>query len=250
MGTLVGWPVVTDDNGDGQSGTVFRKALTDEIKESVEYGMFGGVTPVFPFETTLEMESARGSQPTLHDRLSVALAADGSLNPLQPQPAFYPGAALVADGTVGGGVHALISSVANSGVSNTVLGSYTVQANHFNVNGKTIQFEAFGIYAANANTKILDVQVGGVSFGTFSTTISGANWYIQGTLSRSAAATGALLVRFESGPTTDNPITDNRLITSVAVAQVWTNSCALQVLGQGLASGDIVLHSIIVRAVN
>lgn len=252
MGVLIGWPVVTDDNGDGQSGTVFRKNLTDQIKESIEQAMFGGVTVTSPFTTTLEVEAARGSEPSLDARLSVALAPGGVLNPLQPQPQFYPGAALVADGTVGGGVHSIQSAagVGNSGVGNTILGAYSIQANHFNANGKTVEFEAWGTYAANANTKILDVQVGGVSLGTFSTVVSGAVWHITGTLSRITATTGALLARIETGPNTDNPITDNRLISSVAVAQVWTNSCNLHVLGQGLASNDILLHSFIVKATN
>lgn len=81
MALLSGWPSVTDDPGDLQSGTIFSKALTDAVKASVEDNVHptGSASALKAKDTIQEVFDARGSQPSLDARLDVSLNGDGTL---------------------------------------------------------------------------------------------------------------------------------------------------------------------------
>lgn len=77
---IPGFPTVVDDTGGGQDGTVLDAALFDSIETAIEGQTLSGTNPlVTPANTTDEVVTARGSMPSLDDRLDVVLNDDGTL---------------------------------------------------------------------------------------------------------------------------------------------------------------------------
>jgi hypothetical protein len=248
---LTGWPAYSDDTGTGQDGTVITDSFLDAIKASVEATVFGDANPSVGADAIIdEVVTARGSMGSLDARLDVVLNNNGTFKAFNPQPTFHPGAGAVADGTVAGGINAQSSAVANSGGAETNLMSYTLQANHFNVNNKAINIKAWGTLAANANSKTIRFYVGATLVLTFNTSASDLNWKADIWLIRSSATAGKAMSRIEVGPKTDSPITDNRLQHEGAIAHTWTSSALLRFTGQGVASSDIVQDMMVISADN
>lgn len=74
------WPNVTDDDGSGQSGTVFDDAWVDALKASIEDDVFSAANPaISPEDIIDEVVDARGTQPSLTGRLDVSLELNGDL---------------------------------------------------------------------------------------------------------------------------------------------------------------------------
>lgn len=80
MAQLTGWPVVTDDDASGQSGTALNKALFDAILAAIEVETYNVLFPTVKMKDTIgEVTAARGNKTTLDARLDIALDDDGLL---------------------------------------------------------------------------------------------------------------------------------------------------------------------------
>ena len=80
MTLLTGWPTLTDDSGDGTSGTVLDKTVFDTIKAQIEDHVHTtNNTTVKPKAITDEVVTARGNRTSLEDRLDGVIDADGDL---------------------------------------------------------------------------------------------------------------------------------------------------------------------------
>lgn len=248
---LGSWPSYSNDTGTGQDGTVGDAAFFNAIRASIEGTVFGVSNPSVGAAAIIdEVITARGSTGALNTRLSVALASTGVLNPFSPQPTFKPGSASVADGTTAGGINSQTSAVGNSGGGLTDLMSYSIQANHMDVNNKAIEMIAYGTIANNANSKTINVVLGATTVLTFNNTLADLNWQIYVLIQRLSSTTAKVLARIEQGPKTDAVITDNRLQLSTAAAVTWSGANTLKVQAQGVASNDIVQEGMVVKAVN
>lgn len=77
---LSNWPTIVDDDGSLIVGTIYNKAIFDAIRASIEDDLFSATNPTVSAEDVIdEVVEARGSMPSLDDRLDVALNEDGSL---------------------------------------------------------------------------------------------------------------------------------------------------------------------------
>ncbi len=80
MPALSGWPSLTDDSGDGVSGTEIEKSVFDDIKAAIEDQVWTtNNTTVKPKTITDEVIAARGNEASLDARLSGVIDDDGNL---------------------------------------------------------------------------------------------------------------------------------------------------------------------------
>lgn len=74
------WPVVTDDDGSGQTGTVFNRTLTDSMKTAINNQVKSTSNPsVTPASIIDEVVTARGNKVSLSSRIGGVIDADGVL---------------------------------------------------------------------------------------------------------------------------------------------------------------------------
>jgi hypothetical protein len=89
MALLTLWPAITDDTGNGTSGTRQNKALYDAIKAAVEDHTHSTTnTLIKPKDITDEVVLARGNLASLNARLSVSMNANGVITS-QPTSAQF-----------------------------------------------------------------------------------------------------------------------------------------------------------------
>ena len=91
------------------------------------------------------------------------------------------------------------SDVNNSGTGETDLHIYTLPTAHFNVNNRAIRITAWGVFAANGNTKTVRLRFGGGTaiVANFVTAApNGSRWRLQAMIVRTAS--NAQEVFFES----------------------------------------------------
>lgn len=69
------------------------------------------------------------------------------------------------------------------------LASYTLPASYLNQNFDYIEVQAWGTYAANANTKLLRLKFGSTTFATTALAQNNQTWIIRSKILRTAAAT-------------------------------------------------------------
>jgi hypothetical protein len=80
MTLLTGWPTLTDDAGDGTSGTVLDKSVFDTIKSEIENVTHStNNTTVDPKDTTDDVVTAHGNKASLEARISGVIDSDGAL---------------------------------------------------------------------------------------------------------------------------------------------------------------------------
>jgi hypothetical protein len=80
MTLLAGWPTLTDDSGDGTSGTVLDKSIFDTIKSEIENVTHStNNTTIDPNDITDEVVTARGNLTSLEDRIDGVIDSDGAL---------------------------------------------------------------------------------------------------------------------------------------------------------------------------
>jgi hypothetical protein len=80
MTLLAGWPTLTDDAGDGTSGTVLDKSVFDTIKSEIENVTHStNNTTIDPNDITDEVVTARGNLTSLEDRIDGVIDSDGAL---------------------------------------------------------------------------------------------------------------------------------------------------------------------------
>lgn len=74
------WPTITDDTGDGVSGTILGQTVTDAIRDAINGLVHSSTNPgVTPEDAIDEVVAARGSKADLNTRLSISLTAAGLL---------------------------------------------------------------------------------------------------------------------------------------------------------------------------
>jgi hypothetical protein len=91
------------------------------------------------------------------------------------------------------------TDVNNSGTSETDLHTYTLPTAHFNVNNRAIRLTAWGVFAANANTKTVRVRFGGgtaIVANPVTAAPNGSRWKLEITIIRTGS--NAQEVFFES----------------------------------------------------
>jgi hypothetical protein len=74
------FPTVVDDDGTGQSGTIFNEVFFDQLMDSIDDILHSAANPTeSPASIIDEVVEARGSKDSLDDRLDVSLNEDGTL---------------------------------------------------------------------------------------------------------------------------------------------------------------------------
>lgn len=125
------------------------------------------------------------------------------------------------------------------------LKTYSIPANAFDVNGRTVQIKAFGTKAGNAAPVNLGLTIGGAAYTIGNSTQSGVSWAISGIYSRTAAS--AQTAEFESivgaTPGATSVVTDTAADTSAIVVNVTATDASA-------ATGNAVCSGLIVRFFN
>jgi hypothetical protein len=91
------------------------------------------------------------------------------------------------------------ADVNNSGVGETDLHTYTIPANHFNVNNRALRITAWGVFAANANVKTVRLRFGSgtaIVANPVTAAPNGTRWKLEATIIRTGS--NAQEVFFES----------------------------------------------------
>lgn len=79
MAALENWPVIVDDSGTKQDGTIFNKALFDAILASINAEIASATNPSEHLDDIIdEIVEARGDAASIGDRLDVFLDPDGN----------------------------------------------------------------------------------------------------------------------------------------------------------------------------
>ena len=80
MSLLTGWPTLTNDSGDGTSGTVLDQSVFNTIKAQIEDHVHStSNTGIKPKAITDEVVTARGNKANLNARIVGVIDADGAL---------------------------------------------------------------------------------------------------------------------------------------------------------------------------
>lgn len=81
MTLLTGWPTITDDTGNGTSGTIINNTnVWDVIKAAIEAVVHSATNPTLtPANIIDEVVTARGNEANLNARISGVIDADGNL---------------------------------------------------------------------------------------------------------------------------------------------------------------------------
>lgn len=80
MAELDGWPSISNDSGDGKTGTPVDKDWADDVKEEIEDKIHSATNPTeTPASTTNEVVAARGNEASLDARISGVIDDDGAL---------------------------------------------------------------------------------------------------------------------------------------------------------------------------
>lgn len=157
--------------------------------------------------------------------------ADGRLA-IQPNNA-------VDNAQVGGLLKVDVLPVGNVGTGEDTLASKNVVANTLATSGQSVNFEAYGTTANNANVKTLRVRFGiaGVTLAASRTmTPSVANsWYLKGSIYRTSSATQNAVVTFHDGAATEVDVV-------TTLDQTLTGDVLLKITGEATANNDIVLQ--------
>lgn len=78
--TLLSFPAITDDSGDGKTGTVINKAWADAFEAEIEDKIHSTNNPtVTPADSIDKVEAAKGSLVDIDTRISVSINADGTI---------------------------------------------------------------------------------------------------------------------------------------------------------------------------
>lgn len=271
------WPAYSDDTGTGEDGTFADAALLDAIQTAIEAAVTGPSSIESAATIIDEVVAARGSRASLDDRLSESLTDTGLIDEFNSdnyatalkaglvsittqefegtkrflrQPRSGHGSSPSADAAVSGRINSQINTVGNSGVALTTLHTHALGTNALDDDGKTVRLTSWGRLANNGNTKIISLVVGGVTAISLTTVEADRYYRLTAEVIRASATTGNISVRVEIAPTTDNPVTDDRIQNTLAAAIVWTNNITIATQGQSsAASNDIQEDAFILEMV-
>jgi len=143
-----------------------------------------------------------------------------------------------------GVAYKLASQTQNSGVTETLLWDLTVAANVLKEDGQCLFFEAWGKFAATANTKTVKVKWNGVNIlAPTGTTTSNQSFCIRGRIKRLTINTQSIGVQLITGTSTDIASIGGTFNTTGGSANTETGSVSFQITGQSdTASNDIILY--------
>lgn len=132
------------------------------------------------------------------------------------------------------------TAVGNVGAGEDDLMVYTMPANILNVDAEYVSVQAFGDYAANANTKIIKMFFGATEMGTSgAVSLNGVGWSMQGTIIRTGASTQ--LANYSKIDA------NSSRITNTTPAEDLTTPIIIKCTGEGVADNDIVQRGMIIK---
>lgn len=152
----------------------------------------------------------------------------------------------VANGV--GAVVRLLSAQASTGVGNTLaaetdLMTFTIPASTLSASGCVVDIEAFGMLAANGNTKTVRVYFGATKIAETVLSINGQPWSVRSeVVARTASAQTAY-----SYTTSDFGIISTDASMASTPAQSVAATIQVRVTGQGTATNDITQRALVVR---
>lgn len=142
-----------------------------------------------------------------------------------------------------GRINVNTTAVGNVGAGEDNLIVYTVPANTLLTNSDFLDFEFFGTFAANANSKRIKAYFGAtVIFDSGAQLQNGGSWKITGKIIRTGGTTQKVLVEFTSSSTL---FVNTTTYTATALTLSSTND--LKVTGEAVADNDIVNEALIVN---
>ena len=200
-----------------------------EKLDVVGNGKFSGTVTAPTFVGALT-GTASNNELISNKSTSTTLGTSNTLYPSQNAVKVY------VDSTADNSIDKFITTVSNSGATNTTLYTSTVIANSLVSNGSKIDFNYTGRFASNGNTKTLGIRFGtGYTLGN--TSVSGKYWSVRGSITR-LTSTSALL---DCVLNTDGsyPVVLGNLILSLD----YTADINLLLEGQGSATGDVSVYT-------
>lgn len=141
------------------------------------------------------------------------------------------------DARVGGTLSTNTTPVGNVGAGEDDLMTYSVTGNTLNTNGQAIQLFAAGTIANNANAKRIRVKFGATTiFDTGALPTSAAiDWFIQGQIIRTGAATQKCIVSISTNNATIPSSSDY-----TTAAETLSGAITLKLTGEAVSDNDIV----------
>lgn len=138
-----------------------------------------------------------------------------------------------AVGSVGGGEDTLIT--------------YTLPKGLLGTTGDVLEIQAFGIFAANGNTKTVILYFGSTAiYTTTAVAANGGNWAFRAVITRTGAATQNVLATLDSSNATVRAVMGfNTAFT--AATETLADALVVKCTGTGTADNDIVQKSLIVK---
>lgn len=145
--------------------------------------------------------------------------------------------------TLGGMSSAALSEVGNVGTGEDTLQSHTITTNSLINNGDSLEFNAFGLFAANANNKRIKVLLGTTTiFDTTAIAFNNLPWSITGTILRLSATSQLCNI---------NIFTDTSLLVLncnvTSTTEDLTSSLILKITGEATNDNDIICKSLITK---
>lgn len=156
---------------------------------------------------------------------------------------YFGTAIYVAGNAVPSVLHKSVTSAqTGNNTDETTLWSYSLPAGTLASDGQAVRITAFGTFAANANTKTINLKFGGTTLRQFSSTFNNQTWVMTGEVFRTGATAQFGTVRGQTGATSAPAV----LTTPGATL---ANAVTIELTGQnGTASdGDIVFRSAVVE---
>lgn len=139
---------------------------------------------------------------------------------------------------VGGVISSGVTPAAQSGTGLQTLQTATIPAKALDRNGRGIYVQAWGTYAGNANQKSVQLNVGGLSLSSGSSTGSGTVWVLEGRVFRTAAnAQRGILYGNVAGALSPAAATDTSVDTgtiTVTVKAASGSGSQSDIIAQGL----------------
>jgi hypothetical protein len=136
---------------------------------------------------------------------------------------------------------ATVGGVANVSTSETDLYTYTMPANALNANNQSVRVTCWGNFAANGNTKAVNVYLGSSVIASMAgLTDSGTSWTVQTLAIRTGAATqNRMAVNTHGGTVTTQTGTGNQDTTAAIIIKVTGTSAT--------GSGDVTAFGMVVE---
>jgi hypothetical protein len=132
-----------------------------------------------------------------------------------------------------------VTPTPNSGSSETDLFRYSVPTNMLNVNGSCLDAMAFGIYAANGNSKRLRCYFGSTTiFDSGAVAFNNKHWLVKISVMRISSTTQIANVTFTSDDTTNGPCTTTY---STPAENLASGTIAFYMTGTATSNSDITL---------